>query len=118
MKTLVRACALALPLLAVCGASPARAWGGPCQIDCGFHFNCAGFGGGCGPCAGPWYSYFPYCDHFQTPAPVCGGWPFWPTAPVGPPPELAPRDRPTYYAPPRIQPVGYSGQAPSYWYGR
>jgi hypothetical protein len=99
------------------------------QVNCnaGFkwHFNvCCG-----SPYAqlGPWYLYYPYEAHFQTPAPV-GPFPNWPGAPVaamsvGPGPALPPVAAPAAQPPVRplsyVQPVGYvPQQVPSYWYER
>lgn len=92
--------------------------------------------------ASPWYNYWPYEAHFQTPAPT--GYPWWP-APQTPSPGFMP-SAPAYapaapaapvapgYTPPAptpvapgapqgIQPTNYyyqgiPAQAPSYWYHR
>ena len=126
---------LALPLLttpsfAQCGG------GGGCGISGGFGFRFslgftgnlnAGCAGGCGSGCGmggcgspggpgyggggqlaPWYNYWPLQAHFNAPAPT--GYPYWP-APQAPLPSAA-------SAGPGLQPVGYYGSAPSYWYGR
>src|SRR5262245_44509712 len=66
------------------GALPSRANAcyGPVKVDAGFKLwfkvNC----GNQGPLGylAPWYTYFPYEAHFQTPAPT-GLYPHWP-APV------------------------------------
>jgi hypothetical protein len=119
MKAFLRACLVALTLLAL---SPmVHAWGTPVQFDCGAS---AHWGVTCGKCnvgtAKPWYTYFPYNAYFQAPAPV-GGWPFWPTAatpayPAGT--NFAPKTS-MFSAPRGIQPVGYIPPSPpSYWYGR
>jgi hypothetical protein len=118
MKPFVRACLLALPLLAASGASRAQAWG-PVVFDAGINAHCNSTWGGCNtfPKAMPWYCYFPYQAHFQTPAPM-GGWPYWPAAAT--PPVMRPPAPSTslYYSPRSIQPAAYTGQVPSYWYGR
>jgi hypothetical protein len=115
MKAILRACLLALPLLAA--PTLAHAWCCcPTHIDAGIsgHLNCCP--GCCGTQLGPWYSYFPYNAHFQTPAPV-GGWPYWPTgAPASIPPNGILTDTST--GTPVVQPAGYYGAAPTYWYGR
>ncbi len=121
MKTFLRA-ALAASAFLVC-ASLTRAWGmAPCRVDCGAYLN---WSSGChlGCQLGPWYTYFPYNAHFQSPAPVCG-WPFWPTgaaqnavptgAVVNPGPAGSAQG--AYPGTPGIRPVGYYGNAPSYWY--
>jgi hypothetical protein len=124
MNAFARALLFALPLLAV--PSLARAQCAlPSTVTGGIGFNCNLNWGGPKPVAGPWFAYFPYNAYFATPAPVCG-WPFWPTgAAVNAAPGGAgavgrgPRDlQGLSYAPRGIQPVGYYGQAPSYWYGR
>jgi hypothetical protein len=118
MRNLLRALLLALPLLAV----PARAdahgetacsiasclshklfW--PCCCDgCG---GCGGCGMGC-----PWYTYWPYGAHFQTPAHP--EYPFWP-APMAPVMSGG-HSVPTAYGPVGpgyVQPVSF----PRYWHG-
>jgi hypothetical protein len=121
MKTFVRACLLALPLLAASTASRAQAWGLPVQFDAGINAHCNSYWGGAnmGPTAGPWYSYFPYQAHFQTPAPI-GGWPYWPTsaAAARPAPPSLPTTGSMYRGPVGAQPASYQGMAPSYWFGR
>lgn len=136
MKKFTLAALLALPLMAA-AHSQASASGGCCNCinfgtditikkwcnpgcgcgPCGDNCGCCN-GGGCGPFCGPWYQYFPYESHFQTPAPT--GYPFWP-GPMGqfaypnmgrPAPAAAP------VAPASYQPVGYYPQYPNYWYGR
>jgi hypothetical protein len=115
MKAFVRASLLALTLLVVGEASRAQAW-------CCGQFNWCNFGGG--PCHGPpcmlpWYLYYPYRAEFQTPAPMYS-WPYWPT-PVPAPDVVVPAGLPMhalYYTPQAVQPVGYPGPAPSYWYGQ
>jgi len=112
MRRLLLACLVALPLAAI--PSQARAWGGGCSSgDCdgGHHFltgrlhsgghqwfNKGGwFGGGhesdagkhTVPQAGPWYLYWPYQAHFQTPAPL----PF------------------PYYSPTQVLPPNFQGGA-------
>jgi hypothetical protein len=148
MRYLLRALLLALPLLAVpakaqangeCACSIAKcfcakfrslAW--PCCYTdwgglgtCG-PAGCGGGGGGCGGgCVGPWYTYWPYDNHFITPAHP--EFPYWPQAmgPVIPGGNLnAPPHLPnTSYHNPGFgggygtgvyTPVSY----PSYWYGR
>jgi hypothetical protein len=123
MKKLIVAGLLALPLLAL--PSQARATGcpGACwHVNSGVNFNFSVSSGG--PQAGPWYQYWPLEAHFVPPAPTC--YPFWPSAmtlPPGPgaaPP--APPQMPTVPATPlrptAFQPVGYTYEVPSYWYGR
>jgi len=73
--------------------------------------------------AGPWYSYYPYQAHFQTPAPT--GYPYWPGPQSSGPSPLFGGN---YYQNPNmnqgfsnypvapVQPCSY--QAPSYWYGQ
>ena len=70
--------------------------------------NAAGCGGG-GTLA-PWYTYWPYCAHFQTPA--VPNFPYWPpmTTSLSQPP--APAVYPAAYPP-----VGSYANWPSYWYG-
>jgi hypothetical protein len=99
-------------------------------------------GGGCGsgcsfPGGGPWYGYWPYPAHFQTPAPT--GFPYWPApmtyggysqAPVPTsPPAMAQMPGMEYYGNaaasipmggnfggyPSLQTVGYNAQVPAYW---
>jgi hypothetical protein len=123
-------------------ATDAHAFGGPAEVDLGFHCNFSH--GGVRATFGPWYAYFPYDAHFQMPAPM-GMYPNWPMpfppqpvmvpAPFPPPfpppptpvpmtpPNPAPRTAPANQ--PLIQPVGYypygygyGYQVPSYWYGR
>jgi hypothetical protein len=136
MKKLLWACVLGLPFLAL--PTEAKAFGlGGYDIDCGakvwcdckplnFHF----------PQAGPWYLYWPYWAHFQSPA--YGVSPYFPQpmglppgfgqAPAPPPAYRPPMPAPAqgaappaphgpmgyYYAPPAAPtyPVGY------YYYGR
>ncbi|MBY0525299.1 MAG: hypothetical protein K2R98_17970 [Gemmataceae bacterium] len=165
MKKLLLAASLALPF-ALFGASKASA-GGCCDcappptykvgISLGICFKpwfgcdrgggkgCCGSGpAGCGygpVSAGPWYSYYPYGAHFQTPAPT--GFPGWPGPQVSGPTPLFGSNQwiqpspmmggyPTYqaqspgyyqqapmgYPMNPVQPVNYQGQAPSYWYGQ
>jgi hypothetical protein len=117
-------------------ASPARldAWwyGSPYRVDAGFKiwFNIQPTG----PQAalGPWYLYFPYEAHFQTPAPW-GYYPQWPMPqapgtywpgmhqpgmyPPAPPQQTPAVSRPASLPP--IRPTSYySSPVPSYWYGR
>src|SRR5208283_5718891 len=105
------------------GFSVGLAFKGWAGCDCG---SCGhGCGSGCGGCgAAPWYQYWPYNAHFQTPAPT--GYPYWPApmtamgygaAPMGPGAGPA-----TYYGaapmpPSPVQPAAYYPQAPAYWYG-
>jgi len=163
MRKFILAALLALPLTAAtnqqasagCCATPTfcfnmgfkwKAWAccSCCCDDCHGcgHKKCCGGGGGGGA---PWYAYWPYDGHFQTPAPT--GYPYWP-APMtaggyhaaanysgpgpqgyanhGMPPMAQPMPyatqqmvQPMPYAPPAVQPVSYyPQQAPSYWYGR
>jgi hypothetical protein len=128
MKTLTRACLLALPLL----AAPSLAYALPSMtFDAGFgcHFNsCNGKGCAGGCVAGPWYTYFPYNAYFQTPAPVYG-WPYFPPQAAMPVPKpqsnqepampQQPQSQSRYFPPERaVQPVGYFTPAPTYWYGK
>jgi hypothetical protein len=121
--------------------APAGAWTicgpdlPPIHIDAGckwhLHVYC---GGGCPTQLEPWYLYYPYEAHFQSPAPV--GFPNWP-APVAAGPSVPPvapvapavPPMPSAWGQPRgpatvqpagyIQPVGYPNpQVPSYWYER
>jgi hypothetical protein len=135
MKKVFLAALLALPFVAV----PARAQCCIClpcfpfRVEAGASVNlrvCHGCPtSGCQ--LGPWYQYFPYEAHFQSAAPM--GFPYWPSPQTLPPPPsvaypqqpnlpasalpVAPV-QPTSYQSPFFQPVGYSPQAPSYWYGR
>jgi len=127
-----------------------RGWCG-CDYSCckqsighGHGGKCGG--GGCGfPGTGPWYGYWPYTAHFQTPAPT--GYPYWPSpmtyhaaapaadpanayaaAAMGMPMEaygnaaLAVPAGGNFGGYPMnmaaIQPAGYYPQAPAYWYPR
>jgi hypothetical protein len=129
MTKLLRACLFALPLLAL--PSVAHAWPFDCcgcppwQVDAGinWHFNARCGQYGLGAQAGPWYSYWPYEAHFQTPAPV-NAFPFWPATiagrgtypvPAGAVPTEAP---PAPVQPSGFQPTRYQSSVPSYWYGR
>jgi hypothetical protein len=81
-------------------------------------------GCGYGPVnAGPWYTYYPYQAHFQTPAPT--GYPYWPGPQTsGPAPMFGGNYYPAQqqnqgfsnYPVAPVQPCGY--QVPSYWYGQ
>jgi hypothetical protein len=124
MKPLLRAGLLVLLVLAA--PSLAHAWTcPPGQIDFGINAHCNSFVANVGMTAplGPWYTYWPYNAHFQLPAPV-GGWPYWPVSVAAVPNQgfvpshQPPQVQPTYFQPSGLQPAGYSGQAPSYWYGR
>jgi hypothetical protein len=133
MKTRLWVGAVALTLMTLPAQARAACW--PCQMNCEplfkFYFSC-------GPHVqlGPWYHYFPYEAHFQTPAPV-GPFPNWqspvavapavpdlPAFPATPAPPPAPWQGPTPQpvVPPTgyLQPTGYYGQqqVPSYWYGQ
>lgn len=120
MKLLWKACLLAAPLLAL-PAEVNASGGNGFQICLGVGWNrwnpCAGSGGGCGPAqAGPWYTYWPYEAHFQTPA--MPQFPYWPgpmTSPIAGGHGCAPMIAPPTPSP--IQGVGYYSQWPSYWYG-
>ena len=131
------ACLFALPLLAL---AP-RAQAGCCcfcpppiNVNCHHSFSlqgtigCAPFNYG-GAQAGPWYSYFPYEAHFQTPAPY--GYPFWPTsvptmaypgtgaAYPNQVPAMQPETvQPTSYQPVGYQATGYPSAVPAYWYAK
>jgi hypothetical protein len=149
MNKFILAALLALPLAAL-SQSRAAAGGDCCCHSCcspticcnvGFKFkcwcscSCCCDDCGCNPCGGggcgPWYAYWPYNAHFQTPAPT--GYPGWPSGQgammygsscaynYGPPsPAMAlPAPAPMPYSAPTIQPCGYvPAQVPSYWYGR
>lgn len=111
MKLLLKACLLALPLLAI--PAEARAHGG-CKICFGVSWSewnpCCDNGCGGGTLA-PWYTYWPYAAHFQVPA--APSFPFWPapmTTSFAAPP--APPITPAAYSP-----VGGYPTWPSYWYG-
>jgi hypothetical protein len=124
MKKLIVAGLLALPLLAL----PSQAWaiGIPCgcwQVNSGLDFHLSVTPGG--GQAGPWYKYWPLEAHFQPPAPTC--YPFWPSAMTLPPgsggatppaPPHMPAVPATPLRPTAYQPVGYTYEVPSYWYGR
>jgi hypothetical protein len=97
-----------------CGCSP---------VGCGYGPVPAGAGGPNMVPAGPWYSYYPYQAHFQTPAPT--GYPYWPGPQTSGPSPLFGGN---YYQAPQnpgfsnypvnpVQPCSYY-QAPSYWYGQ
>lgn len=111
-----------------------RSW---CGNDCGGKPACGpSYKGGCcgsgpmgcgyGPVAlPPWYTYYPYGAHFQSPAPT--GYPMWPAPQAsGPTPMFGGNYQMPYqqqqqmtpfsYPAAQVQPVGY--QVPSYWYGR
>jgi hypothetical protein len=73
------------------------------------------------PNLAPWYTYWPYEAHFQTPTPP-GPFPYWPGpqyAPSGPSmPMPTPSATSGMVSPPMgFQAAGYS-QAPRYWYTR
>jgi hypothetical protein len=138
MRKLLMACLVALPLAAI--PSQARAWFGHCSsgdcdggghhcltghCHCGGHqwFHGHGGHGGIGlglgsgehekqslPQAGPWYLYWPYAAHFQTPAPL--PYPYYSPTQVLPP-NFQGGSQPA-------QPVGYypEGSPPPYWQGR
>src|SRR5262245_9379742 len=126
MKKLIVAGLLALPLLAL--PSQARAVGFPCgcwRVDAGGSLYCNVVPNTHAQ-AGPWYLYWPLEAHFQPPAPTC--YPFWPSAMALPPgagggsPAPGPLQMPAVPATPlkptAYQPVGYTYEVPSYWYGR
>jgi hypothetical protein len=124
MRAFLRACVVAVPLLAV--PSLAQAWQcPPIIVDAGINAHCNVFvGDSCMRAQlGPWYTYWPYNAHFQLPAPV-GGWPYWPTsAAAGPVPGAVPSYQMPKILPANnqgggVEPVGASGQGPSYWYGK
>jgi hypothetical protein len=129
MKKFVVICALALAATAL-AQQQASAWGGGgCAYNFGFGVNftvwckpvscgpCGGGGGGCAPLA-PWYTYWPYEAHFQSPAPL-GHYPYWPTqfGSGGPTMHMPTPQGSAGMAPSGFVPAGYS-QAPSYWYAR
>jgi hypothetical protein len=100
--------------------------------------KCGGCGSGCSfPGGGPWYGYWPYPAHFQSPAPT--GYPYWP-APMtyggyaqAPVPMNAPAMAQVpgmemygnaaasipmggnFGGYPALQTVGYTPQVPAYW---
>lgn len=121
MKISLRAILLALPFLAapaVAHASGVAFYCGKCAFVLDSHCKNKD---GCCNCAGPWYSYWPYNAHFQTPAhPEFPYWPgpmttMVPSHPAPPPaPSYMPGAQPMSYH----QPVGYHFQPPTYWYGR
>lgn len=109
-----------------CGAGGYSGCGGS-PIGCGYGpIGSGGYGG----TLGPWYSYYPYAAHFQTPAPT--GYPMWPSPQTSGPTPMFGYQVPNqmnygYQAAPQVMPVGYyptqgyptqGFQAPSYWYGR
>jgi hypothetical protein len=126
MKRTWKAFLAAIPIILLAGPAYAQCGCGfscgpnktTCDVGCHFNFKF----GGCGCClAGPWYSYWPYEAHFQTPAPV-GCFPYWPGPAAGQPvptgaavPALT---SPTAVQPSSYQPVGYFTEAPAYWYRR
>jgi hypothetical protein len=128
MKKTIWLSALVLGLFAL--PTPACAWYvPPYRVDAGFKlwFNVQPLGPQ--PNLAPWYLYYPYDAHFQTPAP----------GPIGYYPQYAqpqggmyatprhqpltqptpPLSQPLYRAPPTVRPASYYySPAPSYWYGR
>jgi len=141
MKRLIWLALVGLPVLAL--PVPARADGVPLQLPCLPPFKVdAGIKAwltltypGPRPYMPPWYTYFPYDAYFQTPAPTGYQFPNWPGpqtssaafnhhfgAPPafgGPAPAFGgPYAAPSPTPPANVRPVGYSYQAPSYWYGR
>ncbi|HZT81163.1 MAG TPA: hypothetical protein VFA26_13105 [Gemmataceae bacterium] len=98
-------------------AAPAHAIG---RVDYGIGAWCKGYFWGYNGTVqlGPWYSYWPLEAHFQTPAPT--PYPYWPAPMNSPYAGGAPINlKPTPPAAAEFfQPVGYSSQAPCYWYGR
>ncbi len=172
MKRFILAALVAVPLVAAAGQTAHagdccsqtfrlgfsiafKGWAG-CSCDPGCNPNpnpCCG--SPCGPCGGcnsapvnwgqlaPWYLYWPYDGHFQTPAPT--GFPSYPpnmTAPALPmgaapagygnqygyvPPttfpgtssmgHAAPQVQPAAYYP-QVQPAAYYPQTQGYYYGR
>jgi hypothetical protein len=117
MSKLLKLSLLALPLLAV--PSRAHAWGcGPLTIEAGFNWYYK-VHWGCPAMAGPWYLYWPTDAQAQTLAASAGpSFPYWPNAGLAA--GVAPGA--PYIAPPpttaSFQPASFSGEAPSYWYGR
>jgi len=147
MKTYLQACLLSLAIVAGSQGSASAfcfSWTGGFTVwgHCSTSGDCGPCGpGGCGPCgpggcggcppqAGPWYLYWPYESHFQTPSPV--GYPYWPGpqtwpgAAIAPPPAPAAYPAPVPPSPARapvaqpdgVRPASYRPQAPSYWYER
>jgi hypothetical protein len=105
-----------------CGCSPIGCGYGPVPMG-GGGMGMGGMGsvGGMNMTpVGPWYTYYPYQAHFQTPAPT--GYPYWPGPQTSGPSPLFGGN---YQNPnnqgfsnyPAVQPCGYY-QAPSYWYGQ
>src|SRR5262249_39693265 len=117
MKPLLRAGLLVVALLAV--PSLAHAWTcPPGQINFGINAHCNPFVGDASMTIplGPWYTYWPYNAHFQTPAPV-GGWPYWPTSVAAVPSGhgmsniQVPSTQPAFFQPDGLQSIGYAGPA-------
>jgi hypothetical protein len=127
MKHMIYAALLALPLL----AQPAQAdypQLPPMHLNGGLTLNFNLFGGGGRTQLGPWYQYWPHDAHFMYPPPLGPSMPgpSFQTLPpqMGPqqwmPPNPTPIPPTTGQAqPPALQRAGYfTGEAPSYWYGR
>jgi hypothetical protein len=92
MNAALRACILGTVVLAVPASCRADGWPlPPVKVDCGakawFNVHVLDWS----QCAtlGPWYLYYPYQAHFQTPPPI-GPYPNWPS-PMLPPPAYGPR---------------------------
>jgi hypothetical protein len=121
MKKLLCACALTLPFLALPSDAKAFCIGGY-EFDTGARVWCNVKQMNCYmPQAGPWYLYWPYAAHFQTPAP--GVSPFFPapqTLPPGfgqgavPPPPAYHAAAPAYPQPAPAPAPGYQAAAPAY----
>jgi hypothetical protein len=120
VKKIFLAALLALPLAATASrAEDGCNWGfcfsgaaiPACRMNLHFSNPCCqpGSGGGCfgPPPFAPWYLYYPYEAHFQTPAPT--GYPYWPMPQTPPPGTFG-------YGGPPVSPASYAPQAPYYWY--
>jgi hypothetical protein len=125
MRKLLLAC---VPAIVLAVPSQASAWcfnwnTGPKSFGYSFYCHCPF------PQAGPWYQYWPYEAHFINPAPT--GYPYWPSPQVLPgavqaapfsggtvAPAPTPVPQPAPVKPLSFQPVGYTSEAPSYWYSR
>jgi hypothetical protein len=112
----------------------------PMHLNGGITLNFNLFGGGGMTQLGPWYQYWPYNAHFQTPPPIGPGMPGPSFLTLPPPmgPQQQQQQQQQQWTPPTptpippgqpapngiqrssFQPVGYfyNGQAPTYWYGR
>jgi hypothetical protein len=114
-----------------CGCTPGSCdpcHGPSCGGGCCKGGGCCGSGPACGygpTPLDPWYTYYPYNAHFQTPAPT--GYPYGPAPQTsGPAPmfggtqwQSTPQMAPSMtYPAGQVMPCGYYQQAPSYWYAQ